>query len=247
MSAPVEYILPANKEIGIGSVILKPESAQLIPGVQVFPYALWPDDRGYFLEVARIGQGGVSPSLPRARRSPPLSAFPAPSRPSTFTASRPITGLPPPGMFQVALVDLRADSHAFGRRNTLYVGALLPGKNLIPPGVGHGYKVISHEPAMLVYVTNRTYNPADEGRIVYNDPSIHYDWINETARHRGVGIHRVGVRPARFARRRRHHPGNIDYLATKKAHVILMRTVGIVPDARQFMKHSGSGRKRPSS
>jgi dTDP-4-dehydrorhamnose 3,5-epimerase len=36
--------------------------------------------------------------------------------------------------------------------------------------------VISHEPAMLVYVTNRIYNPADEGRIAYNDPGINYDW-----------------------------------------------------------------------
>ena len=29
---------------------------------------------------------------------------------------------------------------------------------------------------MLVYVTNRIYNPQDEGRIPYNDPSIQYDW-----------------------------------------------------------------------
>jgi dTDP-4-dehydrorhamnose 3,5-epimerase len=47
---------------------------------------------------------------------------------------------------------------------------------LIPPGVGHGYKVIGEQPAILVYVTNRLYNPKDEGRIAYNDPSIAYDW-----------------------------------------------------------------------
>ena len=80
------------------------------------------------------------------------------------------------GMFQVALVDLRPDSPAFGRRNTFYVGALRPWQILIPPGVGHGYKVISQEPGMLVYVTDRVYNPADEGRIPYNDPGINYDW-----------------------------------------------------------------------
>lgn len=32
------------------------------------------------------------------------------------------------------------------------------------------------DPAMLVYITNRTYDPKDEGRIAYNDPGIHYDW-----------------------------------------------------------------------
>ena len=83
---------------------------------------------------------------------------------------------PVQGMFQVALVDLRAGSPTYGARNTLYVGALRPWQILIPPGVAHGYKVIGAGPAMLVYVTDRFYNPADEGRIPYNDPGINYDW-----------------------------------------------------------------------
>ena len=29
---------------------------------------------------------------------------------------------------------------------------------------------------MLVYVTNKFYNPKDEGRIAYNEPDIAYDW-----------------------------------------------------------------------
>jgi dTDP-4-dehydrorhamnose 3,5-epimerase len=36
--------------------------------------------------------------------------------------------------------------------------------------------VIGAEEALLVYMTDRLYNPADEGRIAYNDPSINYDW-----------------------------------------------------------------------
>jgi dTDP-4-dehydrorhamnose 3,5-epimerase len=58
----------------------------------------------------------------------------------------------------------------------MYAGALKPWQFLIPPGVGHGYKVIGEHPATLVYVTNRLYNPKDEGRVAYNDPSIAYDW-----------------------------------------------------------------------
>ena len=68
-------------------------------------------------------------------------------------------------MFQVALVDLRKDSPTHGLRNTLYIGALRPWQLIIPPGVGHGYKVIGPNPAMLVYLTNRFYDPKDEGRI----------------------------------------------------------------------------------
>ena len=67
-------------------------------------------------------------------------------------------------------------SSTFGTKNTLYVGVLRPWQILIPPGVGHGYKVIGETPALLVYVTDRFYNPSDEGRIPYNDARIQYDW-----------------------------------------------------------------------
>jgi len=80
------------------------------------------------------------------------------------------------GMLQVALVDLRPDSPTYGAKNTLYIGSLRPWQLLIPPGVAHGYKVISQEPAVLVYLTDRFYNPDDEGRIAYNHASIQYDW-----------------------------------------------------------------------
>ena len=55
-------------------------------------------------------------------------------------------------------------------------GSYAPVAILIPPGVAHGYKVVGHDDAMLVYLTDRFYNPQDEGRIPYNDPSINYDW-----------------------------------------------------------------------
>jgi dTDP-4-dehydrorhamnose 3,5-epimerase len=80
------------------------------------------------------------------------------------------------GVFQVALVDLRPDSRTFGVKNTFYAGALQPWQVLIPPGVGHGYKVVGEGSGVLVYVTNRIYDPSDEGRIPYDDASIQYDW-----------------------------------------------------------------------
>ena len=83
---------------------------------------------------------------------------------------------PVKGMLQVALVDLRLGSPTFGLRNTMYIGALRPWQVLIPPGIGHGYKVIGSEDALLVYMTDRFYNPQDEGRVPYDDPGIHYDW-----------------------------------------------------------------------
>ena len=74
------------------------------------------------------------------------------------------------------LADLRDDSPTYGERNTIYTGTLRPWQILIPPGVAHGYKVIGRDDALLVYLTDRFYNPKDEGRIAYNDPGINYDW-----------------------------------------------------------------------
>ena len=47
----------------------------------------------------------------------------------------------------------------------------------VPPGVAHGYRVLSAE-AHLFYITSRTYDPADEGRLPYDDPVIGYDWVS---------------------------------------------------------------------
>jgi dTDP-4-dehydrorhamnose 3,5-epimerase len=161
---------------GIGAVILALESPELIAGVKLAPLTLWPDDRGYFLELVRLGQG-----LPAAFPSATTQVSAALSYPGTIKAfhyhlHQTDFWCPVQGMFQVALVDLRAGSPTFGARNTLYVGALKPMSILVPPGVGHGYKVIGTSPAMLVYVTDRLYNPSDEGRIAYDDSRINYDW-----------------------------------------------------------------------
>jgi len=52
---------------GIGSVIGSPESSDLIAGVRAQPFPLYPDDRGYFLEVQRIGKDWL-PHFRRKRR-----------------------------------------------------------------------------------------------------------------------------------------------------------------------------------
>jgi dTDP-4-dehydrorhamnose 3,5-epimerase len=158
-------------------VILKPDSADLIDGVRVEPFALWPDDRGYFLEVQRIASKGPARDFPPATTqiSAALS-YPGAIKAFHYHLRQTDCWTPAQGLFQVALVDFRAGSPTFGKRNTLYVGALRPWQILIPPGVGHGYKVVGPEAAMLIYLTDRFYDPADEGRIPYDDPRIHYDW-----------------------------------------------------------------------
>jgi dTDP-4-dehydrorhamnose 3,5-epimerase len=174
-TAGLDLVLP-ECEKGIGSVILKADSPQLIDGVRIEPVTLWPDDRGYFLEVQRLGRG-LAVHFPR--ESTQISA--ALSYPGTIKAfhyhmHQTDCWAPVTGSLQVALVDLRMGSVTHGARNTLYVGVLRPWRILIPPGVAHGYKVIGPDQAMLVYLTDRLYDASDEGRIPYNDSHIQYDW-----------------------------------------------------------------------
>ena len=175
MIAPPEIQIPACAP-GIGHVILSPDSKNLIEGVKVQPFAMWPDDRGYFLEVARIGQGLVKDYPFETTQVSAALTYPGAIKAFHHHKHQTDVWAVVQGLFQVALVDLRPDSPTFGVKNTLYVGQMRPWQILIPPGVGHGYKVIGVTPAMLVYLTDRLYNPADEGRIPYNEPGINYDW-----------------------------------------------------------------------
>jgi dTDP-4-dehydrorhamnose 3,5-epimerase len=171
----LELLSPANEK-GLGAVILTPDSAELIDGVRVEPFAVYPDDRGYFLEIQRMGRG-LSAAFP-AETTQISAALNYPGTIKAFHYHLRQTDLwtPVKGTMQVALADLRRNSPTFGKRNTLYVGPLRPWRILIPPGVAHGYKVIGSEESLLVYLTDRTYNPKDEGRLRYDEPGIAYDW-----------------------------------------------------------------------
>ena len=163
-------------EPGIGKIIRTPDSADLIDGVRVRPYDLWPDDRGYFLEIVRLKQGLAADFLPETTQVSAALSYPGTIKAFHFHRYQADLWVPSQGMFQVALVDLRPDSPTYGVKNTMYTGALKPWQIFIPPGVGHGYKVIGQQAGMLIYVTNFLYNPQDEGRIAHDQSSIAYDW-----------------------------------------------------------------------
>lgn len=81
------------------------------------------------------------------------------------------------GVLKVALHDKRKDSSTFGETMTLLMGDNQATRALrIPAGVAHGCKCICG-PAHLFYVTSRIYDPAEEGRVSHDDPSIGFDWL----------------------------------------------------------------------
>jgi dTDP-4-dehydrorhamnose 3,5-epimerase len=161
---------------GIGAVITAADSASLIEGVRAVPLSVWPDDRGYFLEILRCGQG-LAREFPSATTQVSATlSYPGTIKAFHYHLRQYDCWTPVAGMLQVALADLRPESPTFGIKNTLYLGSLRPWQVLIPPGVAHGYKVIGHDPALLVYVTSRFYDVGDEGRVAHDDPRLNYDW-----------------------------------------------------------------------
>jgi dTDP-4-dehydrorhamnose 3,5-epimerase len=175
VSEPIRLSIP-DCEPGIGTVITSPTGRGLIDGVVIEPQAVWPDDRGYFFEVARIGQGLISSFPTESTQVSATFTYPGAIKAFHYHVHQTDCWVPSAGMLQVTLVDLREQSPTFAAKNTLYVGNLRPWMIVIPPGVAHGYKVIGTQPAGLIYVTSRWYDPSDEGRIRYDDPRIKYDW-----------------------------------------------------------------------
>jgi dTDP-4-dehydrorhamnose 3,5-epimerase len=162
----------------IGATITRHDSPDLIAGVEIEVGSIHPDDRGFFSELFRVGATAMTRGLARPET---LQVSAALSYPEIIKAlhyhfEQTDYWAPVQGMFQVVLCDLREGTKTHGVVNTLYVGALRPWRVKIPPGIGHGYKVIGTEPAVLVYLTDRFYNPQDEGRLEFDHPFLNYDW-----------------------------------------------------------------------
>lgn len=154
----------------VGVVIAAPGAAGLIAGVEITEGKIWPDDRGFFSELFRLPEGTgvtqVSASMSYAQVVKGIH----------YHRAQTDCWAPVRGAFQMVLVDLRCESATFGAVNTIFAGEWRPWRIRIPPGVGHGYKVLGDGPGLMVYATDRYYDPDDEGRIAYDDRGLNYAW-----------------------------------------------------------------------
>jgi dTDP-4-dehydrorhamnose 3,5-epimerase len=175
----IEMAIARRTTRTLGKVISKANSPDLIAGVRIAPLQVYPDDRGFFTELARLGKGLAAEMLPDDVRKIQISltlTYPGTIKATHYHSEQTDLWAPISGMVQVFLYDLRRRSATFGVINTIFAGRFQPWEILIPPGVGHGYKALGVEPIQLVYFTDRHYNPADELRLPYDHPDIAYDW-----------------------------------------------------------------------
>jgi dTDP-4-dehydrorhamnose 3,5-epimerase len=80
------------------------------------------------------------------------------------------------GLMKIVLFDARTDSPTHGMVNEFRFGAARPALVVVPPGVWHGVKNLSHEPSLLLNLVDRAYDyespdhwrlPADTELIPY--------------------------------------------------------------------------------
>lgn len=146
----------------------------MIHGVELKQLSTHPDERGYFREIIRVtdpffeeGFGQFSHSL--MHQGVVKAWHIHPTQIDWWYV--------PIGALRVALHDRRPDSPTYRTTQELRLGEHYPAQVLkIPPGVAHGCRALSG-PTHLFYITSRTYDPGEEGRIAYDDPEIGYDWL----------------------------------------------------------------------
>ena len=148
-----------------------------IPGVKVIEPKVFGDHRGFFLETyhrRRYRDAGITADFVQDNHSRSKRGI---LRGLHYQLRHPqgklvwcILG----AIFDVA-VDLRPGSTTFGK----WVGVHLSSENKkqvwVPPGFAHGFCVLS-EHAEVIYKCTDFYDAADEGGIVWNDPTIAIDW-----------------------------------------------------------------------
>jgi dTDP-4-dehydrorhamnose 3,5-epimerase len=150
----------------------------VIEGVVLKKLVTHTDERGFFREIIRVtdeffaeGFGQWSHSL----------MYPGVVKAWHIHAQQVDWWYVVSGVLKVALHDRRADSPTRGKTMELLMGDNQEAQVLrVPPGVAHGCKCLTG-PVHLLYVTSKTYDPADEGRIAHDDPTIGYDWTKGPA------------------------------------------------------------------
>jgi len=146
----------------------------MIHGVVARELITHPDERGYFREVIRVDdeffREGFAQWNHTLMHAGVAKAWHVHARQVDwwYVAA---------GVLKVALYDTRHDSPTRGELMELFLGDGHPARVLrIPPGVAHGCKCLS-APTHLLYITSKTYDSSDEGRIAHDNPEIGYDWL----------------------------------------------------------------------
>ena len=148
-----------------------------VPGLIIVEPTVFEDDRGYFLETyhreefvaAGIDTGFVQDNESKSKKGV-LRGLHFQKARTQGKLVRVISG----SVYDVG-VDVRPNSPTFGK----WAGVELTGENrrmlYVPEGFAHGFLVLSDE-AVFTYKCTDFYDPASEGGIRFDDPTLNIHW-----------------------------------------------------------------------
>ncbi len=125
----------------------------MINGVKIKKLIKYSDERGFLTEIFRLDEDDYQPVMAYASITLP-GVVRGPHEHKEQTDGFAFFG---PGEFRLYLWDRREDSATKGVKMELDLGASNPTLVIVPPGVVHGYKCISAEPALSVNLPNKLY------------------------------------------------------------------------------------------
>ncbi|RMF61679.1 MAG: hypothetical protein D6743_13210 [Calditrichaeota bacterium] len=145
----------------------------MIEGVEIKELQTHQDERGFFREVVRVTDGFFTEGFGQFSHSLMYAGV---AKAWHVHKTQVDWWYVPVGNIKVALHDLREGSPTKGETQVLFMGENYGARVLkIPAGVAHGCRVLGSH-AHLFYITSKTYDPEEEGRIPHDDPQIGFDW-----------------------------------------------------------------------
>ena len=146
----------------------------MIAGVEIKPLVRHADDRGYLAELLRADE----PIYSGFGQANVTLTYPGVVKAWHYHKEQDDLWVCVKGMIRAAMYDMREGSATFGQVQELYLGDHNPLLVKIPIDVAHGYKVVGHESAILIYFVTAPYDRAhpDEYRIPWDSPDIPFDW-----------------------------------------------------------------------
>jgi len=146
----------------------------MIEGVDIKELVTHTDERGFFQEIIRVTDEMFSEGFGQWSRS---LMYQGVIKAWHIHEKQVDWWYVADGVLKVVLYDNRPDSATYREKMEILMGDSQKAQVLrIPPGVAHGCKCISG-PANFFYITSKTYDSTDEGRIDHDDPEIGYDWL----------------------------------------------------------------------
>ena len=145
-----------------------------IDGVLVVDPVVYVDERGLFVETWRQKWLGNVPPMVQGNLADRVAATVVGLHYHLHQADYWVVVA---GRARVVLHDLRTGSSTDGATLVMDLGGDGPERYrgvYIPPGVAHGFAALTD--LTITYLVDRTYDPADELGVAWDDPAVGADW-----------------------------------------------------------------------